>query len=165
MEDTRRIQIKINGFKYDENVKKDLLLIDFIRDKLFLTGTKKSCERGNCGACTVLINEKAVVSCLIFAIEVDKKNITTIEGLKDKKDKMIIESFIECGAIQCGFCTPGMIMTTKSLLDKNKNPNEKQIKKALEGNLCKCTGYKKIIDAVKSVSEKISSSTRKENDR
>jgi len=138
------------------NVKSNTLLLDLIRDKIGLTGTKRGCDTGECGACTVLIEGKAVNSCLVLAVEADGKNIVTIEGLaKNGKIHPIQEAFIEEGAVQCGFCTPGMILSTKALLDKNLNPSEEEIKKAIAGNLCRCTGYTKIIKAIKSAAKKM----------
>jgi len=150
------INLKINGETSVLNVKSNTLLLDLIRDKIGLTGTKRGCDTGECGACTVLIEGKAVNSCLVLAVEADGKNIVTIEGLaKNGKIHPIQEAFIEEGAVQCGFCTPGMILSTKALLDKNLNPSEEEIKKAIAGNLCRCTGYTKIIKAIKSAAKKM----------
>jgi len=152
----RLINLKINGETYELNVKPNTLLLDLIRDEIGLTGTKRGCDTGECGACTVLIEGKAVNSCLVLAIEADGKNILTIEGLaKNGKVHPIQEGFIEEGAVQCGFCTPGMILSAKALLDENPNPTEEEIKKAIAGNLCRCTGYKKIIKAIISAAEKM----------
>jgi len=150
------INLKINGETYELNVKSNTLLLDLIRDEIGLTGTKRGCDTGECGACTVLIEGKAVNSCLVLAVEVDGKNIITIEGLtKNGKPHPIQEAFIEEGAVQCGFCTPGMILSAKVLLDEELNPTEEEIKKAIAGNLCRCTGYTKIIKAIKSAAEKM----------
>lgn len=117
---------------------------------LNLTGTKEACGQGECGACTVLLDNEAVNSCLVLAEQVDGKSVTTIEGLaKDGVLDPLQQAFVDCGAIQCGFCTPGMIMSAKGLLLKNPNPTEEEIKEAVEGNICRCTGYVKIIEAVK----------------
>jgi len=144
------ININVNGDNYELAVKPGTTLLDLLREDLKLTGTKKGCELGDCGACTVIMDGKAVNSCLVLAIEADGKKIETIEGLaKGEELHPIQQAFVEKGAIQCGYCTPGMIMRTKSILDKNPNPTEDQIKLELSGNLCRCTGYTKIIEAVK----------------
>jgi len=150
------INLKINGETYELNVKPNTLLLDLIRDEIGLTGTKRGCDTGECGACTVLIEGKAVNSCLVLAVEADGKNIITIEGLtKNGKLHPIQEAFIEEGAVQCGFCTPGMILSAKALLDRDLNPTEEEIKKAIAGNLCRCTGYTKIIKAIKAAAKKM----------
>lgn len=139
----------VNGRIYEILIEPRMTLLEVLRDKLDLTGTKLSCGVGSCGACTVLVDGKAVNSCLTLAITVKGKNIITIEGLAKGPDLHPIQkAFIDHGAIQCGFCTPGMIMSAKALLDKNLKPAKEEIKKALEGNLCRCTGYVKVIDAV-----------------
>lgn len=149
------IRIEVNGVSRKAFIEPTLMLVDFLRDHLGLTGTKKSCGSGNCGACTVILDGKAVNSCLILAAEADGHSVTTIEGLqKNEMLHPLQEAFIKYGAIQCGFCSPGMILTAKALLDQNSFPSEDQIKEALAGNLCRCTGYSKIIEAIKSVSEK-----------
>lgn len=125
------------------------LLADVLRDRLGLTGTKKGCGQGECGACTVIIDRKAVNSCMIPAARVEGCHVTTIEGLKQGNNPHPIQqAFIDAGAIQCGFCTPGMILSTKALLDENPHPNKEEIRTALAGNICRCTGYKKIEQAV-----------------
>lgn len=147
------INIKVNGTDYELAVKSGLTLLDLLREELRFTGTKKGCELGDCGACTVIMNGKAVNSCLVLALEADGKNILTIEGLADGVElNPIQQAFVEKGAIQCGYCTPGMIMRTKAFLDENPEPAEQEIKEALTGNLCRCTGYSKIIDAVEAAS-------------
>lgn len=156
----RLVNLKINGEAYELNVKPNTLLLDLIRDEIGLTGTKRGCDTGECGACTVLIEGKPVNSCLVLAVEADGKNILTIEGLiENGKLHPIQEAFIEEGAVQCGFCTPGMILSAKALLDTNPNPKEEEIKKAIAGNLCRCTGYTKIIKAIISAAKKM----KKEN--
>lgn len=146
----RKIRVKVNETVYEAFVEPHLTLVDFIRDHLNLTGTKKSCDRGNCGACTVLMDGNPINSCLVLAVEANHKSLLTIEGLLANGDLHSIQkAFVEFGAIQCGFCTPGMILTMKALLDQTPNPTEEQIKKALAGNLCRCTGYAKILQAVK----------------
>jgi carbon-monoxide dehydrogenase small subunit len=147
-----RIQIRVNGSWQAASVPPTLTLLDFLRDTLGLTGTKKGCGAGNCGACTVILDGKAVNSCLILAVEADRKSILTIEGLSSNQEGHPLQkAFVEYGAIQCGFCTPGMIMSAKALLDRNPHPTDEEIKEALAGNLCRCTGYTKILEAVHSV--------------
>jgi carbon-monoxide dehydrogenase small subunit len=144
----------INGKHYEVAIEPHMLLIEVLRDELGLIGTKQGCGIGNCGACTVLIDGKPVLSCLTLALTVKGKHITTIEGLaQGTMLHPIQKAFIDHGAIQCGFCTPGMILSAKALLDGNPNPNEKEVKQALSGNLCRCTGYVKIIDAVLAAAE------------
>jgi len=152
----RLIKLEINGETYVLNVKPNTLLLDLIREEIGLTGTKRGCDTGECGACTVILEGEAVNSCLVLAVEADGKKITTIEGLaKEGNLHPLQEAFIKEGAIQCGFCTPGMILSAKALLDKNPNPTELEIKKAIAGNLCRCTGYTKIIKAILSASKKM----------
>lgn len=140
---------EVNDVAYELDVKEDLRLIDLIRDVIGLTGTKEGCSEGECGACTIIIDERAVNSCMMMAHQVHGKKVYTIESLnKDATLDQLQQSFIEKGAVQCGFCTPGMLMSAKALLLRDKNPSESAIKKALEGNLCRCTGYNKILDAV-----------------
>jgi carbon-monoxide dehydrogenase small subunit len=136
------VTIAIDGHMY---------LIDILREALGHTGTKEGCGKGECGACTVIVEGQSVNSCLYPAPEVEGKNVITIEGLRGPGNKLsaIQQAFVDCGAIQCGFCTPGMIMSTKALLDTNPNPTEEEIREALTGNLCRCTGYVQIIEAVK----------------
>jgi len=150
----KRIEVTVNREKYDVAVKPHKLLLEFLREELELIGTKEACGMGECGACTVLIDGKAVNSCLILAVDADGKAITTIEGLSEEQDLHPLQkSFIEMGAIQCGFCTPGMIMSARALLNESDNPDISEIKKALAGNICRCTGYKKIIEAVKTAAD------------
>ncbi len=146
----KEIEFTINGKSRKLTVKPNELLLNVIREDLGLTGTKYGCGTGECGACTVLIDEEPVLSCLTLAITVDKKKVTTIEGIgTDENPHPLQQAFVETGAVQCGFCTPGMILSAKTLLDKNPNPTEDEIKRAIEGNLCRCTGYIKIIEAIK----------------
>jgi carbon-monoxide dehydrogenase small subunit len=151
------ITLHINGDSYMLAVEPSRMLAEVLREDLNLIGTKIGCGTGDCGACTVLINGKSVTSCMTLAIESDGKEITTIEGLSTQGDTMhpIQEAFVEEGAIQCGYCTPGMIMSAKYLLDRNPTPTESQVREALSGNLCRCTGYKRIIKAVMAASEKL----------
>ena len=134
-------------------------LIDVLRERLLLTGTKKGCGEGECGTCTVLLNGMPVNSCLIPAMKVQGQTVTTIEGLGQGDDlHPLQESFLEAGAVQCGFCTPGMILSAKALLDHKKNPTDEEIKSALSGNICRCTGYVQIIEAVKMAALKLNGS-------
>ena len=146
-----KVVMKVNGRQYQFIVGPDRVLLDLLRDDLRLTGAKQSCDRkGQCGACTVIVNGKAVRSCLQKVKNLNNAEVITIEGLGTPANPHLIqEAFVLAGAIQCGFCTPGMIMAAKVLLDKNPDPDVPEIKKALEHNLCRCTGYAKIIDAVK----------------
>lgn len=146
------IRLNINEDIYQIAVKPKEFLVDVLRDKLGLTGTKRGCDSGTCGACTVLINGKAAKSCRIKAVKLEDKEITTIEGIaKDGVLDPLQKAFIDHGAVQCGFCTPGMIMATKSFLQKNPKPTTDEIKKALSGNICRCTGYVKIVEAIEAV--------------
>ena len=151
-----KVSINVNGVNYSKDIDPSLRLIDFLRDELKLKGTKEGCGEGECGACTVILNGKTINSCLMLASSADGKNVVTIEGVADK-DKLhpIQEAFMEVGAVQCGYCTPGMILSAKALLDKNPNAKEAEIKVALSGNLCRCTGYKKIIQAVMLAEDKL----------
>ncbi|MDA3916128.1 MAG: (2Fe-2S)-binding protein [Deltaproteobacteria bacterium] len=145
------INLTINDQAYEIAVVPNKTLADMLRYDLNLTGTKKGCDTGDCGACTVILNGDAVNSCLILAVQTDGAVIETIEGLAtDEGLHPIQEAFVEKGAIQCGFCSPGMIMSTKNLLDKNANPTEEEIREGISGNLCRCTGYQKIFEAIDS---------------
>lgn len=149
------IQLKVNGELYKLAVEPYRTLLDVIRNELELTGTKEGCSMGECGSCTVLLNGKPVNSCLILAVDADGKEILTIEGLAEgTKLHCLQEAFIEHGAIQCGFCTPGMILSAKALLDENPHPEEWEVREAIAGNLCRCTGYIKIIEAILSAVQK-----------
>lgn len=151
-----KVSINVNGINYTKEIDPSIRLIDFLRDELKLKGTKEGCGEGECGACTVIVNGKAINSCLMLASSADGKNVITIEGVSDK-DKLhpIQEAFMEVGAIQCGYCTPGMILSAKALLDEKPNASEEEIKVSLSGNLCRCTGYKKIIQAVMLAQDKL----------
>lgn len=145
----REIEFTINGRKRKVFVKPKDLLFNVIRDELGLKGTKYGCGTGECGACTVLLDGKPVLSCLTLAVAVNGREITTIEGIgTDENLHPIQQAFIDAGAIQCGYCTPGMIISAKALLDRNQNPTEGEIRRAIKGNLCRCTGYVKIIAAI-----------------
>lgn len=151
------ITLTVNGETHQISVKPNATLLDVLRDELDLTGTKQGCGTGDCGACTVIMDGKAVTACLVLAMKADGRNIVTIEGLAhgDKLDP-IQEAFWEKGAVQCGFCTPGMVLSTKALLDKNPNPTKDEIKAGIAGNLCRCTGYTKIIDGIQAAAQKMS---------
>ena len=145
----QRIHITVNEEEHDLLVNPNLTLLDLLRYELGLTGTKEGCDEGDCGACTVILDGKVVTSCLVLAVEVNGSRITTIEGVQAGEVlHPIQQAFIDTGAVQCGFCTPGMILTTKALLDENPEPSEGDIEHYLEGNLCRCTGYTKIVEAV-----------------
>jgi carbon-monoxide dehydrogenase small subunit len=148
------ITLKVNGEVYEVAAEPWRTLLEVIRETIGLTGTKKGCDEGDCGACTVLLDGKAVNSCLVLAIEAQGKDITTIEGLAEG-DKLhpIQSAFVENGGLQCGFCTPGMILSAKALLDKNTAPTEEEIKFAIGGNLCRCTGYVKIIKSIQAAAQ------------
>ncbi len=150
------IKVKINGQLYLEEVDTGMTLLQFIRDTIGFTGTKAGCENGECGACTIIMDGEPVRSCLILAVEADNAEITTVEGLSEK-DKLhpLQQGFIETGAAQCGFCTPGMLMAGKALLDKKPDASHKDIIAALSGHLCRCTGYKSISRSVEIAMEKI----------
>ena len=149
-------RLNINNKEYELDLKGNETLLEVLRDQLGLTGTKSGCDDSECGACTVLMDGKTVLSCSTLACDAEGAIITTIEGLADG-DKLhpIQKAFIDAGAVQCGFCTPGMIMSSKALLDKNTDPSEEEIKKALDGNLCRCAGYLKIMEAVRLAARKI----------
>ena len=150
------MKLNVNGVIYEEEIDHRRTLLEVLRENFGLLGTHKGCDEGQCGACTVLIDGKAVNSCLVLAISVQGKKITTIEGLaQGGKLHPVQEAFVESGAIQCGFCSPGMIMVTKAFLDKHPNPTEEEAKMAISGNLCRCTGYFQIIDAVMKAAEKM----------
>jgi carbon-monoxide dehydrogenase small subunit len=143
------LRMKINGKAVEVAVKPTWTLLRVLREELRLTGTKKGCEQGDCGACTVIMDGKAVNACLVLALQAESKEIETIESLGTPDDlHPLQESFIENGAVQCGYCTSGMLMSGAALLDKNPKPNIDEIKRAISGNLCRCTGYIKIIDAI-----------------
>ena len=150
----RVINFKLNGVDRDEYVMENQTMVDFLRKQMHLTGTKRGCEEGECGACTILLDGRAVASCMMLAVEADGHEITTIEGLrKDGVLHPIQREFIDKWALQCGFCTPGMIMSAVSLLNENPNPTEEEIREGISGNLCRCTGYAKIVEAIDSASK------------
>ena len=156
MAERRRITVKVNGVEYEREVDPKRLLVDFLRDDLELTGTHVGCEHGFCGACTVLLNGRSIRSCLMFAVQADGAEIMTVEGLaKDGKLHPLQEAFREHHALQCGFCTPGMLIVTYELLKENPDPTEEEIRLAVAGVLCRCTGYKQIVDAVMAAAPKM----------
>ena len=148
------IVLKVNGITYNVNVETHRTLVEVLRETLGLTGTKKSCNEGECGACTVLIDGQPAASCLVLAVGAQDKEITTIEGLAEGETlHPVQEAFVKHAAIQCGYCTPGMVMVAKALLDENPNPTPAEVRKAISGNLCRCTGYQQIVDAVMAAAE------------
>lgn len=157
------ITLNVNGKEYPLEVKANEILLNVLRDKLGLMGTKYGCGIGECGACTVLLDGKAILSCQSLAFTADGKKITTIEGLEHNGSlHPLQQAFIDEGAVQCGYCTPGMILSAKALLDTEPDPSNQEIKQAIRGNLCRCTGYTNIIRAIKTASEKIKDQGRKQ---
>jgi aerobic carbon-monoxide dehydrogenase small subunit len=149
------IKLNVNNEEYELAVEANRTLLDLLRYDLGLTGTKKGCDEGDCGACTVIMDGKAVSSCLVLAVQANGRKILTIEGVGTKDGlHPIQQAFVENGAIQCGFCTPGMILSAKALLDRNPHPDEQEIRTAISGNLCRCTGYQKIVEAIEEAGEK-----------
>jgi aerobic carbon-monoxide dehydrogenase small subunit len=160
-----KITVTINGVKHTDKVEPRMLLVQYIRDVLRLTGTHVGCDTSNCGTCTILLNGKATKSCTLLAVQADRCKITTIEGLASNGElHPLQEGFNQCHGLQCGFCTPGMIMTAVDLLQHNRKPSEKEIRAALEGNFCRCTGYENIVKSVQYAAEKMSArkKTKKE---
>ncbi|MCD6450342.1 MAG: (2Fe-2S)-binding protein [Thermotogaceae bacterium] len=149
-----RIKFNLNGKLVETDVDPNIRALDFLRDNMGMTSVKEGCSEGECGACTIIVNGRNVHSCLMLAVELDGKDVWTLEGLVEKGETYISEAFVEAGAVQCGFCTPGFIISTKVLLDENPNPTDEEIEKALEGNICRCTGYIKIKQAVKLAAKK-----------
>ena len=149
MTDSRRVKVKVNGVEYERWVEPRLLLVDFLRDDLELIGTHIGCEHGICGACTVLFNDRAARSCLMFAVQADGADILTVEGLADSDQLHPLQvAFRENHGLQCGYCTPGMLMSAYEFLNENSNPSEEEVRKAMSGVLCRCTGYKQVVDSV-----------------
>jgi len=150
----KSLTIKVNGKLQSLTVDPNRTLLEVLREDLGLTGTKQACDTGGCGACTVILDGKPVYSCLVLAVDCDGKDILTIEGLaSDGYLHPLQEAFIKHGALQCGFCTPGMILSAKALLDENPKPTEQDVRKAIAGNLCRCTGYAKIVEAILSAAK------------
>ena len=149
----KEIELSVNGSPYRLSVETGRTLLEVLREDLGLTGTKEGCASGECGACTVLLDGEPVRSCLTLAVDVRGQKVVTIEGVaKNRKPHKLQKTFIDLGAIQCGFCTPGMILVGKALLDKTSEPTEQEIRKTISGNLCRCTGYVKIVKAIKAAS-------------
>ncbi len=155
------IEFTVNGRTRKVQVKPNDLLLNVIRDNLNLKGTKYGCGTGECGTCTVLLDGKPVLSCLTLAVAADGRSITTIEGIgKESQLHPLQQAFVDVGAVQCGYCTPGMILSAKALLDRNADPTEDEIKQAIKGNLCRCTGYVKIIAAIQLASKRMRSGAK-----
>jgi carbon-monoxide dehydrogenase small subunit len=160
---THTIKVEVNGRLYERTVSARMTLVDFLRDELDLTGTHIGCEHGVCGTCTILMDGEVVRSCIMLAVQADGHRLETVEGLAaqscEEQGKTTLspiqEAFRECHGLQCGYCTPGMLMTTKSLLAENPNPTEEEIREALSGNICRCTGYVQIVDSVKLAAQKL----------
>ena len=150
----KEIKFTLNGNPYEVTVKPYRTLLELIREDLKLTGTKEGCSQGECGSCTVIMGGKTVNSCLVLAVEADNQEITTVEGLADD-DRLhpVQEAFVTHAGMQCGFCTPGMIISVKAMLDKNPNPSEEEIREGIAGNFCRCTGYTKIFESIQSAAE------------
>jgi aerobic carbon-monoxide dehydrogenase small subunit len=153
----KTINLKVNGKQHSVEIEGDERLLDVLRDKLGLTGTKEGCGEGECGACTVIMDGEIVDSCLIMAFQAEGKDLVTIEGLESENGEVhpIQKAFLEAGAVQCGFCIPGMVLSAKALLDKKPHPSRDDIREGISGNLCRCTGYNKIVDAVEKASDYI----------
>lgn len=146
------VQLTVNDEPREIAVEPWWTLLEVLRDQLELTGAKKGCDRGDCGACTVLLDGRPIVSCTTLAVQAHGRRVTTIEGLmRDGQPHPLQQAFVDAGAVQCGFCTPGMVLAAKALLDENPSPTEDDVREAIAGNLCRCTGYAKIVDAVLSV--------------
>ena len=156
MTDSRRIMVKVNGVDYERLVEPRLLLVDFLRDDLELIGTHIGCEHGICGSCTVLFNGRVVRSCLMFAVQADGADIMTVEGLAEGQQLHPIQTaFQEKHGLQCGFCTPGMLMSAYEFLNENSNPSAEEVRKNMSGVLCRCTGYKQVVDSVMEAAEQM----------
>jgi carbon-monoxide dehydrogenase small subunit len=153
----KHVKFRVNGEQKELDASPTKSLLDVVREDLLLTGTKRGCDSGECGACTVIMNGKAVNSCLVLATELEGAEITTIEGLGKDVHELdpLQKAFIEKGAVQCGFCTPGIIMTAKAFLDLNPQPTEDEVRDAISGNLCRCTGYAKIVKAILASAEEM----------
>jgi carbon-monoxide dehydrogenase small subunit len=154
MKRREEVVLKVNGISYKVEIEPWRTLVEVLRETLGLTGTKKSCNEGECGACTVMMDGRPVASCLVLAVDAQGKEIVTIEGLSEgERLHPIQEAFLKHGAIQCGFCTPGMVISAKALLDQNPRPTVTEVRKAISGNLCRCTGYQHIVDSIMAASK------------
>jgi len=156
--DNCEVKLKVNGEEQEVVVPSRRLLSELLRDDLNLTGTKRGCETGICGACTVLVDGEAVKSCLLLAIQAEGREVTTIEGLRGEGGTLhpLQQAFVEHGGLQCGYCTPGMIMSAKAFLERNAQPSDEEIRKALSGNLCRCTGYMHIVESIAAAAKAMS---------
>jgi len=156
------LKINVNGKDHELKIEPELRLLDLLREKLELVGTKEGCGEGECGACTVIMDGRAVNSCLVLGVQAHRKKVLTIEGLaKGEELDQIQQAFLDNGAVQCGYCIPGMVMSAKALLDVNEEPSEEEIKVAISGNLCRCTGYEKIVKSVKLASDRMTEEGKK----
>lgn len=144
-----KVTIKVNGKEYTREINPMMRLVDFLRDEIKLKGTKEGCGEGECGACTVIVNGQIINSCIMLAAAADGAEVLTIEGVSGEELHPIQEAFLEAGAVQCGYCIPGMVLSAKALLDKNIDATEEDIKEGISGNLCRCTGYAKMVEGVK----------------
>jgi carbon-monoxide dehydrogenase small subunit len=161
MSDERRIVVKVNDEFYERTVAVNRTLLEFLRDDLFLTGTKEGCNEGECGACTVLVDGKPLNACLVLAAEVDNKTVLTVEGLKQNGKLHPFQSaFVELGAVQCGYCTPGVLMSAVALLERYPAPTDEQIRRGIEGNICRCAGYARIAESIKAAANMMSKQTK-----
>jgi len=159
----KSLTMKLNGREVQLEVEPTAMLVDVLRDELGLTGTKVGCRAGDCGTCTVIIDGKAMTSCLVPALKVNGREVTTIEGLAEGDElHPLQQAFIDHGAIQCGFCTPGMVLSAKALLDSNPHPTREEIRTAIAGNLCRCTGYEQIIEAIQAAAATMGKETADE---
>jgi aerobic-type carbon monoxide dehydrogenase small subunit (CoxS/CutS family) len=151
------IKLKVNGDVYALQVESRRTLLEVLREQLGLTGTKEMCNKGDCGGCTVLLDGRAVLSCMMLAVEADGKEVLTIEGLAEKGYQLhpLQKAFVDYGAIQCGYCTPGLIMSAKALLDRNVDPTPDEIKRAISNNICRCTGYVQIVEAIEAAAKEM----------
>ncbi len=149
-----QLHLRVNGMEYKIEVEPRRTLLELIREDLELTGTKEGCSLGECGTCTVLLDGRPIKSCITLAVQANGREVTTIEGLEGSDGTLhpLQQAFMEHGAIQCGFCTPGMVLSAKALLDENPKPTEMEVRQAIAGNLCRCTGYQKIVEAILAVS-------------
>jgi aerobic carbon-monoxide dehydrogenase small subunit len=161
------VTVTVNGRKYSTRIASRLTLVDFLRDELRLTGTHTGCEHGVCGACSILLEGRPVRACLMFAVQADGAEIVTVEGLAPEPETLSVlqDSFWESHALQCGYCTPGMLIAAQALLTQNLAPTDEEIRDAIGGNLCRCTGYKQIVDAVRLAAERLSRSNKAGGDR